>query len=45
MGRNAKEIKHFNAKWSQGYKTFFHVNSAEHEIYHAKNVKMPTFLE
>ena len=29
---------------SQGYKTFFILNSAEHEIYPAHNVKMPTLL-
>ena len=34
--------------WNQtrprGYKTFFILNSAEHEIYPAHNVKMPTIV-
>ena len=28
----------------QGYKTFFIINSTEHEIYPAHNVKMPTIV-
>ena len=30
--------------WPQGYQTFFMLNSAEHEIYQAINVKMPTTI-
>ena len=26
----------------RGYKTFFMLNSAEHEIFHANNLKLPT---
>ena len=29
---------------TQGYKTFFMLNSTEHGIYHAHNVKMPTIV-
>ena len=28
--------------WSQGYKTFFMLNSAEQETYPVQNIKMPT---
>ena len=31
--------------WPRGYKTFFMLNSAEHEIYPAHNVKMPTSVD
>ena len=30
--------------WPQGYKTFFVLNSTEHRIYLAHNVKMPTIV-
>ena len=30
--------------WPGGYKTFSMLNSAEHEIYPAQNVKMPTIV-
>ena len=30
--------------WPRGYKTFFMLNSAEHKIYPAHNVKMPTIV-
>ena len=28
--------QHTDAVWPQGYKTFFMLNSTEHEIFHAK---------
>ena len=31
--------------WPKGYKTFPMLNSAEHEIYPAHNVKMPTIVD
>ena len=30
--------------WPQGYKTFFMLNSTEHEIFPTHNVKMPTIV-
>ena len=33
-----------NSAWPRGYKTFSMLNSAEHEIYPALNVKMPTIV-
>ena len=34
----------FGGSWSQGYKTRFVLNSAEHEIFLLINVKMPTIV-
>ena len=31
--------------WPRGYKTFSMLKSAEHEIYPAHNVKMPTIVQ
>ena len=36
------EKKRHQNIWPQGYKTFFMLNLAEHEMYPANNVKMPT---
>ena len=30
--------------WPRGYKTFFMLNSAEHEIFPGQNVKMPIIV-
>ena len=38
---NKKQLRHTRP---QGYKTFFVLNSTEHEIFPALNVKMPTIV-
>ena len=38
-----QQAKH-KITWPRGYKTFFTLNSTEHEIFPANNVKMPTIV-
>ena len=40
-----KTTKTFNDFWPRDYKIFFMLNSAEHEIFPANNMKMPTIVD
>ena len=44
MAENHVAFAKYGIYWPQGYKTFFILNPAEHEIYPAHNVKMPTIV-